>query len=219
MLEEEKETVVAYAKTETEKPPRLTPQEYLEREQKAETKSEYHGGIVVAMAGASPEHNTITSNVHGELYGQLRGKDCRPFVSDLRVRVPECDKYYYPDVVVTCSEPNYEEMAGIRSLLNPTLIIEVLSDSTERTDRGEKWMCYQTLESLQSYVLISQDKPLIEVYRRQENGWFYTAVTGLESRVALDAIGCELKLADIYARVPFRVTPPPQDTDHRTAQD
>jgi Uma2 family endonuclease len=190
----------------------LTPQEYLERERKAETKSEYHGGIVVAMAGASPEHNTITSNVHGELYIQLRGKNCRPFVSDLRLSAPQCHKYFYPDVVVVCGEPRYETLAGMQSLLNPTLVIEVLSDSTEATDRGEKWMCYQTLDSLQTYILISQDRPFVEVYRRQEDGWFYSSAQDMENIVSLEAIGCELRLADVYAAVAFQ-KPPSEQTD------
>jgi Uma2 family endonuclease len=196
-----------------EKPPRLTPQEYLERERKAETKSEYHGGIVVAMAGASPEHNIIVFDLIGTLSVQLRGKPCQGFPSDLRVRVPACDKYYYPDAIVVCEEPEYEQLAGTRSLLNPTLIVEVLSDSTEKTDRGEKWTCFQTLESLQTYVLISQDRPLIEVYRREGQGWFYAAATGVESRVPLDAIGCELKLTDVYARIQFPQPSPPPDPD------
>ncbi len=195
--------MVAYAKKNTETLPRLTHQEYLERERKAETKSEYDGGAVVAMAGASPEHNTITSNIHGELYAQLRGKECRPFVSDLRVRVPSCDKYYYPDVIVACDEPEFEDLEGVASLLNPTLIVEVLSDTTEVKDRGEKFICYQTLETLNTYVLVSQTRPLIEIYRRQENGWHYFAAKDLESMVSLEAIGCELRLADVYARIPF----------------
>lgn len=195
--------MVAYPKTE---PHRLTPQEYLERERYAETKSEYRGGVLVAMAGASPEHNAITSNLHGELYGQLREKECRPFVSDLRVRVPACDRYYYPDVVVACEEPRYEALAGVRSLLNPTLVIEVLSDSTETADKGEKWLCYQTLDSLQTYVLVSQQRPVVEIYRRYGEEWLYTAVAGLESVAVLESIGCTVRLADIYARVAF---PPP----------
>src|SRR5579871_1540587 len=167
--------MVALANNRTEQQTRMTAREYLERERTAETKSEFHGGIVVAMAGANPEHNTIVSNIHGELYGSLRNTACRLFISDQRVRVPQCDKYYYPDLVAVCEEPRYEVLNGIHTLLNPTLIAEVLSDSTEQNDRGEKWNCYQTLPSLQSYVLISQNKPLIEVYQRQGEGWFYTA--------------------------------------------
>ncbi|HZP83089.1 MAG TPA: Uma2 family endonuclease [Chthonomonadaceae bacterium] len=192
--------MVAYPTTE---PRRLTPQEYLERERHAETKSEYHGGVLMARAGASPEHNAIVFDIIGTLSVQLKGKPCQGFPSDLRVRVPACNKYYYPYVIVTCEEPRYEMLAGMRSLLNPTLIVEVLSDSTLQADKGEKWLCYQTLDSLQTYVLVSHQSPVVEAYSRQANGWLYTAVVGLESAVPLESIGCTLRLADIYARVPF----------------
>lgn len=195
--------MVASPKTESR---RLTPQEYLERERYAQTKSEYHGGVLVAMAGASPEHNAIVFDIIGTLSAQLRGKPCQGFPSDLRVRVPACDRYYYPDIVVACEEPIYDVLAGTRSLLNPTLVIEVLSDSTEAADKGEKWFCYQTLDSLQTYVLVSQQRPVVEIYRRYGEEWLYTAVVGLESVAVLESIGCTLRLADIYARVSF---PPP----------
>src|ERR1051325_992618 len=100
--------------------PRLTPEEYLEQEQKAETKSEYYDGYIVAMAGASPEHNAITFNLSVEIGAQLRGGGCQGFSSDMRVHVPECNRYYYPDVVVVCEEPLYERVRGVSSLLNPT---------------------------------------------------------------------------------------------------
>jgi Uma2 family endonuclease len=200
--------MVALKNSPTEQPLRKTAREYLEHERTAETKSEFHGGIIVAMAGASPEHNTIVSNVHGELYGQLRSTDCRLFINDLRVRVQACDKYYYPDLVVACEEPRYEIVDGMQSLLNPTLIVKVLSDSTEQKDRGEKWTCYQTVASLQNYVLVSQTRALIEVYRRQKNGWLHSAAVGVENVASLETIGCELRLADVYARVPLQPFPP-----------
>jgi Uma2 family endonuclease len=195
--------MIAYAEEQSRAPHRMTRAEYLTAERHATIRSEYHGGIVIGMAGASPEHNTIVSNVHGELYLQLRGRPCRPFVKDLRVRVPKCDKDYYPDVVVACDEPRYEELNGMLSLLNPTLLVEVLSRSTERKDRGEKWMCYQTLPSLQTYVLITQESPLIEIYQRQDNGWLYASVTEMAGSVGLDSIGCVLRLSDVYARLPI----------------
>lgn len=183
--------------------PRLSPEEYLLRERGAATKSEYLDGIVVAMAGASPEHNRITANITGELHGQLRGSPCQEFASDLRVRVPACNRFYYPDVLAVCGAPQFQQLAGAQSLLNPTLVIEVLSESTESYDRSEKRDCYQTLESLQVYVLISQHMPKVEIYDRQENEWRYTALLGLENVVSLDAIGCTLRLADIYDRIAF----------------
>lgn len=194
--------MVAYAKREAPEQPYLTPQEYLERERKAETKSEYSGGVVVAMAGASKRHNRITANISGELHGQLKGEPCQAFVSDLRVGVPECNRYYYPDVAVVCGEPIFVD-AELDTLLNPTLIVEVLSDSTEARDRGEKLECYQALESLQTYVLVAQDRPYIEIYSRQDRDWRYSKAKEMTDRVALDAIGCELSLAEAYARVEF----------------
>ncbi|HZP80319.1 MAG TPA: Uma2 family endonuclease [Chthonomonadaceae bacterium] len=208
--------MVAYAKRESKQLPRLTPQEYLERERKAERKSEYYDGVIVAMSGASKEHNRITFNISGELYAQLKGKPCQAFVSDLRVRVPECNCYYYPDVVVVCGEPVFED-AELDTLLNPTLVIEVLSESTQAYDRGDKMECYQTLESLQAYVLVSQDKPLITIYRRQDKDWLYSPVKGLESVLTLDAIGCELRLADVYDRIQFPALQSEQPANGATA--
>jgi Uma2 family endonuclease len=199
--------MAAYPKRQMNTRPRITSEEYLERERRAETRSEYRDGVIVAMAGATPDHNAVVFDITGVLSAQLRGKPCQGFTSDLRVRVPACNNYYYPDIVIACEEPKYERLKGMASLLNPTLIVEVLSDSTEATDRGEKWTCYQTLESLQTYVLVSQRQPLLEIYQRQENGWLYVAFTSLEGAVFLDAIGCELRLADVYARIQFPKPP------------
>jgi Uma2 family endonuclease len=191
--------MVAHTKT-----PYITPQEYLERERKAETKSEFYDGLIVAMAGASPEHNAITFNLAAGLGPQLGDKNCRGYGSDLRGRVSACNAYFYPDATVVCGEPQYDQLVGLHSLLNPTLIIEVLSDSTERTDRREKFDCYQTLDSLKTYVLVAQDSPRIELFTRQADGsWRYEPVRGLDAVVKLESIGCTLRLADVYARVEF----------------
>jgi len=160
------------------------------------------------MAGASPEHNTITSNVHGELYGQLRGKACRPFASNLRLWVAACDQYYYPGVVVVCGDPRYQAVSGMQSLHNPTLIVEVLSESTKAADRGDKWLCYQTGPSLQTYVLVARYRALVEVYQRGEHYWIYTTYEDSEQLVALEVIQCELRLSDGYARVPTQPAQP-----------
>ncbi len=186
------------------KRPYVTPEEYLEREGRAETKSEYHDGDIVAMAGASLVHNILTFEVTSLLGFQLRAGNCQGFASDQRVRVPACNRYFYPDLTIVCGEPEHQTLAGLESLLNPTLIIEILSDSTERADRGDKFDCYETLESLTDYVLISQDAPRIEHYARMPaGGWHYVPARGLEAVLSLPAIGCELRLADVYARVPF----------------
>ena len=191
--------MVAYAKT-----PFVTPQQYLEREHAAVIKSEYYDGVIVAMAGASPEHDRITGSIYAGLHAQLQGKSCEPFTSDMRVNVPACNRYYYPDVSVACGGSQFEALAGVRSLQNPMLIVEVLSETTEKTDRGDKLICYQTLPSLVTYVIAAQDRPLIQVYERQSDAsWRYNLHQGLESTLLLPAIGCRLRLADIYARVEF----------------
>jgi Uma2 family endonuclease len=181
-----------------------TPEEYLILEEKAETRSEYHNGVIVAMAGASPEHSKITHDLITELGVQLRGSRCQGFTEQTRVWVEECRKYYYPDYIVVCGEPEYQRIRGLSSLLNPTVLFEILSDSTEAADRGEKFACYRTLPSLMTYVLISQDRPRVEVFQRQsDNSWRYTATEGLESVVTLDTIGCSLPFSELYARITF----------------
>jgi Uma2 family endonuclease len=195
--------MLAYAKQEKAQPPRLTPEAYLKRERDAETKSEYDDGLLTAMSGASLEHNMIASNIQGILFGQLHGGICRPLGSDMRVRVPECNRYFYPDMSVVCGKPVCEMLVGVPSLLNPTLVVEVLSASTAERDLGEKWECYQTLESLQAYVLVAQNRSFIALYRRQENGWLYSSTNDLQGVVSLDAIGCQLRLADVYDGVEF----------------
>jgi len=195
--------MVAMKQTSIEPLRRVTAREYLERERSAATKSEYHRGVLVAMAGASPEHNAIVFDMAVSLGLQLRGEPCQGFASDMRVRVPACDKYYYPDIVVVCGEPRYQHLGGIETLLNPTLIVEVLSESTEAADRGDKWICYQTLHSLQTYVLVSQDRVLVEVYQRAERNWIYTTYEDTNQVIALEAILCELRVSEVYARVPI----------------
>ena len=185
----------------------FTPLEYLERERKAEFRSEYDQGVMIPMAGASKEHKRITFNTSGLFWSQLAGSSCEGFAQELRVRVPQCDKYYYPDVVVVCGEPRFED-ATFDVLLNPRLVIEVLSDSTERKDREEKFDCYETPESLTDYVLISQTEPRIEHFSRLEGGgWRFVVVRGVESVLSLPAVSCSLRLADIYARVTFPPRP------------
>ncbi len=182
----------------------VAPAQYLRWEQGAHTKSEYYDGVIVAMAGGSPEHNQIIFNLARELGMGIEAGDCRGFGSDQRVSVPRCGRYYYPDVVIACEEPRYENIGGVLSLLNPTLIVEVLSASTEQTDRVDKLDCYQTLDSLAVYVLVAQDRAHVESYTRQADGtWEHTIAEGLDAEVELEAVGCRLRLARIYARIGF----------------
>ena len=178
----------------------LTPEEYLAFERKATTKHEYLNGQIVAMSGASFAHNFLTVNIATSLNIQLMEGECRVATSDMRVKVTQIDSYFYPDVVVVCGEPRAEDDT-FDTLLNPTLIVEVLSPSTEGYDRGEKFEHYQQIASLKDYILISQDQVHVEYYYRQENEWLQTEFVELEDVLSLLSIGCELRLSDIYRRV------------------
>jgi Uma2 family endonuclease len=181
--------------------PHLTPEEYLAIERRAETRSEYLDGEMFAMTGGSRNHNLIVLNIGRELSLQLKKRPCEVYVSDQRVRVPATGLYTYPDVTVVCGEPQFEDQE-LETLLNPTLLIEVLSPSTEAYDRGKKFEHYQTIPSLSEYLLISQGSFRVEQYLRQEaNRWLFTSVTGLEGRIALPSIQCELVMAEVYDKV------------------
>jgi Uma2 family endonuclease len=181
--------------------PRLTPEEYLALERAAETRSEFFNGVMFAMAGASEEHVLIVVNVAGELRAQLRGRPCRTYSTDMRVKVSETGLYTYPDVVVVCGEPQFDDEHR-DTLLNPTAIIEVLSPSTEAYDRGEKFAHYQRRASLHEYVLIAQDRYRVEHYVRQPDGqWLYSETRGLDGTLHLPSIGCDLALAEVYDKV------------------
>lgn len=185
---------------------RLTAQQYLEIERRADYKSEFLNGEMFAMSGASRAHNLIATNVTGELSGQLRGRPCETYASKMRVKVSETGLYTYPDILVVCGEPEFED-AHVDTLLNPTLIVEVLSPSTEAYDRGEKFAQFRNFTSLQEYVLIAQDRPRIERFRRLEGqDWLFSAVDGLEETAHLISIGCDLALADVYERVQLPAT-------------
>lgn len=185
------------------KEPCVTPEEYLERERAAKTKSEYIAGRVVAMAGASDTHNLITLNVAGELRNALRGKPCRAYAMDMRVQVTTAGSYFYPDVVVVCGPPEFA--SGRRdTLLNPRVVVEVLSPSTEAYDRGEKFFYYRQLELLTDFVLVSQDAMRVEHFERQPDGaWLLSDAGGPDDTVEVPSIGCALRLADIYENVDF----------------
>lgn len=178
----------------------LTPEEYLAFERKATTKHEYLNGQIVAMSGASFAHNFITVNIATHLNIQLMEGECRVATSDMRVKVTEIDSYFYPDVVVVCGEPRAEDDT-FDTLLNPVLIVEVLSPSTEVYDRGEKFEHYQQIASLKDYILISQDEVHVEHHCRRGSGWLRSEFRELEDVLSLLSIGCELGLQDIYRRV------------------
>lgn len=183
--------------------PRLTPEEYLAQERKAEFKSEYFNGEVWPLAGGSREHSLIVGNVAARLHHQFEGRRCEVHTSDLRVRVSETGLYTYPDVIAVCGEPEFEDDEQ-DTLLNPTVLFEVLSDSTEAYDRGAKFGHYRALGSLREYVLISQHKWLVEHFLRQpDDSWNLRAHNHPEDLVELPAIRCTLPLARLYDRVEF----------------
>ena len=178
----------------------ITPEEYLRLERRAEHKSEYVDGVVYAMSGASPEHNLIVGNVITELNLQLRKTPCLVYASDMKVRVPSSRKFFYPDVSIVCDEAEFADDER-DVLLNPLVVIEVLSESTAAYDRGKKFQCYQEIESLQEYLLIAQDEPVVEQFVRQTNGsWVYTKVAGLDHSFARSSAGCRVALREIYAK-------------------
>ncbi len=181
--------------------PYLTPQEYLAIERLAEYKSEYFDGEMFAMAGASRAHNEITLNVASEIHSQLKKRPCHAYANDMRVKISATGLYTYPDIVVLCGPPRFDDNQK-DTLLNPTVIIEVLSDSTEGYDRGKKFQHYRTLESLQEYVLIAQHECRVEHYVRQPgNQWTLTETHDLAGIIQLSSIQCQLAVLDIYDKV------------------
>jgi Uma2 family endonuclease len=188
--------------------PYLTPAEYLAFERRAEAKHEYHDGVIVAMVGASWAHNLIVADTLRELSTSLRGGPCAAVANDLRVWIPGHRIYTYPDIVAVCGEPRFQD-AAVDTLLNPALIIEVLSPSTEAYDRGQKFAQYRSIPSLSEYLLVAQDAPRIDYYRRDPDGrWFIGDAHGLDATLDLAlGGGCTLRLADLYERVTFPAGP------------
>lgn len=181
----------------------ISPEEYLERERKAEIKSEYLRGEIFAMAGASRRHGRIVTNLVRELSERTRQRACTVYSGDLRVLVHAAGLYTYPDVIVVCGEERYAD-EQFDTLLNPTLIIEVLSDSTKDYDRGEKFESYRSLPSLKEYLTVAQDKLHVEQHTRQpDQRWILTEHRDPAAHIKLESIDIELQLADVYEKVEF----------------
>jgi len=193
---------ISFSMTAVKKPDLLSVGEYLEGEELAEVKHEYIGGSVHAMAGATIRHNNIGMNALGTLYGKLRGKPCQPFNSDTKVRIELADhtRFYYPDAMVVCqSNPETDHYQN-----QPVVVIEVLSESTRRTDMGEKRDGYLAIPSLKVLMLVEADAPSVTLYRRKPEGGFSCELyEGLDSVVPLPEIEAELGLAELYERVVF----------------
>jgi Uma2 family endonuclease len=182
---------------------RYTPAEYLALERDADCKHEYYDGYITAMAGGSPEHNRIAGNFFRKLGNQFEDRECEAFISDVRLLVSSTGLYTYPDVMAVCGEPLFEKLEGVKSLLNPTMIVEVLSRTTEAYDRGDKFVKYRRIESLKDYVLVSQDTIWVERYTRRGDEWVLSDFNGLGDTVELHSIGCAISLPEIYAKVRF----------------
>ena len=166
-----------------------------------------------AMSGATRAHNLVCGNVFGELRNQLRESACEIYSNDMRVKVSSAGLYTYPDVLVVCDEPRFEDDT-FDTLLNPTALFEILSPSTEAYDRGAKFGYYRQLDSMQEYTLVSQDYMRVEHYLRQRNQWILTEFSNPEDVVHLASINCELHLREIYAKVKF-----PSNSALREAQE
>jgi Uma2 family endonuclease len=182
--------------------PRFTPEQYLFLERKAEYKSEFDNGIIEAMSGATREHNLITGNVSRAIGNQFNGRPCEVYTGDMRVWVGPARQYRYPDVAALCGEPRFLD-GTLDTLLNPSLIVEVLSESTERKDRGTKFAAYRRLESLREYVMIDPRRVLVERYTRDGDQWVLTLFENIDGTLRLESVGCEIPLKEIYAKVIF----------------
>jgi Uma2 family endonuclease len=184
---------------------RYTLEEYIELEKNSEEKYEYFDGEVLAMAGGSPDHVRISRNVCNRLSQKLEDRDCEAFPSDMRIKVPASFPYRYPDVSVVCGEQIFESVLGQQSLVNPVLIVEVLSPSTAGYDLDEKFTACQSIESFREYLLISQSRPhVIHYVRQSKRKWLRSEVDGLDNEVQLESLDLSLSLKEIYHRVKFK---------------
>jgi Uma2 family endonuclease len=183
-------------------PPQYTFEEYLEMERTAEYRSELVNGYIYAMAGASRMHNLITVNLAREVSAKLKGRPCEAYANDMRVKVEATGRVAYPDVVVVCGKPLFADDVK-DTLLNPLVIVEVLSPSTEADDRGEKFAHYRRIDSLQEYVLIAQDRISVEHFQRQGDQWLLTEYTRPDSLLEMPSVDCRIPLSEIYDKVEF----------------
>lgn len=179
----------------------ISEEEYLLFERASQTKHEYFNGRIYAMTGAKEAHNLIAGNTLASLHRQLRTKPCRVYPSDMRVKVIKTGLNTYPDVVVVCGQPQFSDKV-LDTLLNPVVIIEVLSASTERYDRGMKFQNYRTIDTLRDYILIAQDQYHIEHFSRQDSGlWVLQEATESATGIHIPSIDCELNMQDVYEKV------------------
>jgi Uma2 family endonuclease len=183
---------------------RFTPEQYLQLEVQSDRRHEYYRGEIFLMTGASRAHNLIAANIIGRLNRHLAGNPCEVYGADMRVKVSESGLYTYPDISVACPSIEFEMRQGTDTLLNPVVVIEVLSPTTEAYDRGRKLAHYQKLPSLREYILVSQDEPRIDHLERLAGGdWRLSIAAGLEATVRLNAIDCQLRLIEVHDKLEF----------------
>ena len=184
--------------------PRYTLEEYFELERKSEERYEYWNGEVFCMSGVSPEHDQIESNFNFHLRAKLAGRNCRVFLANIRIKVPSAPPYRYADVSALCGEAQFEEIGGIRAVTNPSLIVEILSSSTEAYDRGDKFTHYQSIPSFREYLLVAQHRPHISHLIKQADGsWIHNEYNDLEAVVKLASLNCELPMSEVYENISF----------------
>lgn len=180
---------------------RYTLEEYLELDRRSEERLEFWNGEVFSMSGASAEHNEIELNIATELRGKLRDRNCRLFLANMRIKVPSAPPYRYADLSALCGEAEFEKIGGVDTVVDPALIVEVLSPSTEKYDRDVKFKQYQSIASLTEYVLVNQDVAFVVQYVRRGDEWIYRSFDRLEDTVRLESLGCEISLSEIYRNV------------------
>lgn len=189
---------------------KYTLEEYFDLELSTNERFEYFDGEIFSMSGVSEQHAQLEINFIASLSGDLRGRPCRVFPANMRIKVPSLPPYRYGDVSVVCGQPVFEKIGGVDVLTNPTLIIEVLSDSTEAYDRGDKFTHYKSIVSLREYLMAAQHRPHLTQYVKQEDGsWSYAEVNELSATIQLPSIDCALELSEIYRDVTFPISPSP----------
>jgi len=181
----------------------VSKEEYFDLLLKSDVKLEYHDGEVVAMAGAQPTHNLLSSNIHGELFSCLKKAGCTILASDQLIKIEGCHKYTFPDLVIVCQNLEYEKSPnGLDALENPEIIIVILSDSTELYDRTDKFECYKTISSFREYILVSSKKKQVEIFKRlNEDEWIERTFTEKDKKIKIG--DCEISIEDIYREVLF----------------
>ena len=183
---------------------RYTLEEYLELDRTSEERLEFWGGEVFCMSGGSEEHYDIEANIHSFLNTSLRARGCRVFTGNARIKVPSAPPYRYADVSAVCGKAEFEEIGGAAALVNPQLLVEVLSDSTERYDRVDKFTHYKSIPTLREYLLVSQKRPHVTHLFKDEDGqWIHTEANDLESSIRLHSLDCDLPMSEIYRDVSF----------------